>query len=234
MVTNRYAEGIVAVVVTPYADDELLLAGATIATLVKYGATVHVRSVTGGPRIVLGATPDEPLGIRWRELANACARLGVASTGTLGYPDARLFDTGHLRRAWVSAVASLGANLVLTTAPWCGYSDQRTCGTVALNTQHAYGDMPAPDVVFLDQFRSTGTDSRLQGRILDATAGWAAKVAAYEQYEGTQGGHRAHNMEILGLARGSQRQPPVRYAEAFSATVGTDTGIWRLAQALES
>ncbi len=72
-------------VVLPHPDDETIYLGGTIAALRLAGQSVHLIVATDGGAGRGGG--DDLAQVRAKELLGACARLGIASVATLGWPD---------------------------------------------------------------------------------------------------------------------------------------------------
>jgi N-acetyl-1-D-myo-inositol-2-amino-2-deoxy-alpha-D-glucopyranoside deacetylase len=77
-------------------DDETFRPGGTLALLARWGAKVHVLTLTHGEAGSWGepalCTLDELPGVREHELRCACAALGIEPPHLLSYPDGGLTD----------------------------------------------------------------------------------------------------------------------------------------------
>lgn len=221
----------------PHPDDDALAAGATLAKLADLGARVHVWAATRGQLGIPGTSVEAAGERRVDELAAACARLGATCHGSFGFMDGSLRDTNRLRRKIVAATQEVGANMVMTTAPWCYHPDHRKLGRAVRNCQQRYTTQPSPRIVYCDQFiKGIGVGTRRPDLCLDATEYWGVKQAAFACYE-SQGEETglARYMEVHGRERGIQRDPEVEYAECFygSGILGHDAGLRWLTRALD-
>jgi LmbE family N-acetylglucosaminyl deacetylase len=113
------------VVVSAHPDDEVLMAGGTIAMMVRGGAAIEVIVATDGEASVGSSLPGDEVRRRRRaEAVAGCAVLGLGSPRFLGLPDGGLAARVDDLAAVIAATVGPGDVIV---CPWWldGHADHR-------------------------------------------------------------------------------------------------------------
>ena len=148
-VPSRRAEQALAVgagdtvlIVTAHPDDETLGAGATVASLVEIGVTVHLMCATAGEAAYDEAGIVEPglADTRRSELADAAAALGIARVEVLGISDGHVAEHEAELSACVSRhLAADRVSHVLTLWDRDPHPDHAATGRAAAVAAHSCG-----------------------------------------------------------------------------------------------
>lgn len=180
--------------VQAHPDDGEIGAGATVARLIREGASVTYLTVTDGSAGTKDPAvhPSELAAIRRREGEEAAALLGVAEVIWLDFPDSGCLELCAVREKVFETVRRVRPDLVMVMDPWLPYeahTDHRITGLAAAEAVLLGG---YPQVCPRDQAAGLAPHgpeavafygTSRPNTFIDVTATWPLKLEALSKHK---------------------------------------------------
>ena len=202
-------------------DDETFRCGGTLALLARGGVRVQVLTATRGEAGSCGdpplCTPEELPALRERELACACAALGLEPPRLLDYVDGHLADadaevlTAHI----LAAIGETGAQLLLSFGldGLSGHPDHLAIGRCAAGAFRRAEGVAALYTVAVPASLADALDLRQVRAVPDADIALAVDVSAAREAK-----LAAMHCHATQLASSPMMQAPVERQRRFFGT----------------